>query len=199
MALGTRGGRSPATPRASRAGLCVPLLGSGHARLDGMRPGGAEVATRHGARRGTAVSLAQRHAGPGSGGTAGVSSPPVPHRPWQGYAVTRRKGEACRPAPSALHWRTCNHPPRAWPHHAAPAQIPQEAWSWSDHARAPSRCAAALPRHGTRPCAAVASAQALALRPAGAGLRATHPQRASAPSRSRRLSKATISASESWP
>jgi hypothetical protein len=166
-----------------------------HTRSDGMRTGGTEVVTRHGA----ATSLAQRRAGPGSGGPAGVSPPPVPPRPWHGYTATRRRGDACRPAPSALRWRPCNHTPRAWPHHAAPAQIPQEAWSWSDHARAPSRCAAVLPRHGTRICAAVASAQALARPPAGAGLRATPPQRASAPSRSRRRSKATISASESWP
>ena len=109
MALCTMGGRGPATPRASRAGWCVPLLRSGHARSDGMRTGGTEVVTRHGARRRAATSLAQRRAGPGAGGTAGVSPPPVPHRPWQGYEATRRRGEACRLAPGALLWRTFNH------------------------------------------------------------------------------------------
>jgi hypothetical protein len=150
MAHCTLGGRSPATPRASRAALCVPLLRSGHARSDGRRTGGTEVVTRHGARRGAATSFAQRHAGPGSGGPAGLSPPPVPPRPWHGDEVTRRRGKACRLAPSALPWRTCNHTPRAWPHHAAPAPIPQEAWSWSLHTCAPSRCAAAQPCHGTR-------------------------------------------------
>src|SRR5262249_43467383 len=79
---------------------------------------------------------------------------------------------ACRPALGARLWRPCNHTPRVWPHPAAPAQIPQEAWSWSDHACAPSRCAARS--LATAPAPALPSAQALA-RPPPSGRPASHP------------------------
>jgi hypothetical protein len=49
-----------------------------------MRTGGTEVVTRYGVRRRDATPLAQRCAGPVSGGTAGAWPPPVPHRPWPG-------------------------------------------------------------------------------------------------------------------